>query len=148
MSSKETSEITYPHNTTIVFQSLIKAIPRIQGMKILRHDIASGRITVSVGISWKSWGESITLQLTDVDDGKSIIKFLSASDFALIDWGKNKDNIYKITNALHQELNTLRPIESLVPGATSTAGKNFCSHCGTKLIPNAKFCSACGEKLQ
>jgi hypothetical protein len=148
MGSQQASEIAYPHSTRIVFQSLINAIPKIQGMKISQHDVASCTMTISVGISWKSWGESIALKVVDVADDKCVVKLLSASDMALIDWGKNRDNIDKITSALHQELKNTKTVESPASSATPPAGLNFCSHCGAKLVPSAKFCPGCGQKLQ
>lgn len=147
MGSQLTSELAYPYPAQVVFPCLLSALQKVNGMKVTRHDRVTGTITISSGISWKSWGESITIRVTNGADGQCLVKFQSASDLALIDWGKNKDNIDRVTQALAFELEGQRPLTPSVAPATAPAGMNFCPQCGGRLLPSAKYCSSCGGKL-
>ncbi len=147
LGSQQTSEFAYPYPAQVVFPCLLSALQKVNGMKVTRHDKVTGTITISSGISWKSWGESMTIRVASSAEGQCLVKFQSASDLALIDWGKNKDNIDRVAQALACELAEQIPSHSAADPVAAPAGMNFCPNCGGKLLPNAKFCSSCGEKL-
>lgn len=68
-------------------------------------DRAQGIITISTKISWKSWGEDMTITMAPLSKTQTEVILASGVKFQLIDWGKNKANIQKIKDAftLHWE---------------------------------------------
>ena len=66
-----------------------------------------------------------------------------------------ESNIELLENEINQELVRLSEEHFFQKKSTSTETKltadviekNFCIHCGTQLVPNAKFCGKCGNSI-
>ena len=64
-------------------------------------------------------------------------------------------NIEFLENEINQELDRLseehflqkKPTTTETKLTTDVIEKNFCIHCGTQLVPNAKFCGKCGNSI-
>ena len=66
------------------------------GWKIASFSASS--IKAVTGISMSSWGETVIIQVQS-SGGTTYLNIQSKSGFALIDWGKNQNNINKfLTN--------------------------------------------------
>ena len=96
-----------PFHKDIIFGAINQAIPTIAGMRVANADAMLGRIVVSAGVSLFSWGESIPVQLYEIEGGRTKIQITSSSKTgigALIDMGKNRKNIEDILAATSRVL--------------------------------------------
>ena len=96
-------EFHVPHPKARTFDGLIRALPTIKGMSIKGADPASGHIDASTGVSWKSWGEKIRIDVVEQDDG-SAVRVSSGNKAQLVSWGKNDTNLANIEAALFRTL--------------------------------------------
>ncbi len=71
--------------------------------KIKEENEKTGTIKVSAGISFSSWGESMTVCVVKTSSGTKVNVY-SGSKAQLFDWGKNKKNIDKLFNDLSKRL--------------------------------------------
>jgi hypothetical protein len=81
-----------------------KDVPRVKGMKVASSDESSGTIVATTGVSLRSWGEKIPIVVTESEPGKSMVSVASKSKMALVDWGKNKQNVERILEATDEVL--------------------------------------------
>lgn len=82
------------------FDCVIQAVNDC-GFSIVTKNRQTGIINLSTGFSFRSWGETITIQISAFD-GIVKISIESASKAQLIDWGKNHENIDAIITTLDQ----------------------------------------------
>lgn len=85
------------------FDAVVAALPTIP-MTVGSADPSTGLIIGSSGISAASWGEKITVQVWAVDEATSAFTVESKLSFGLVDWGKHKKNIAKVTAAVQAQL--------------------------------------------
>ena len=73
----------------------------VVGGHILVRDPAAGRLEADTPFSFKSMGEKIKVEVSGVD-GDVLVQLKSASRMrtTLFDWGKNADNIQRLTDWL------------------------------------------------
>ena len=91
-----------------MFDALLRAIPKV-GMRIDRHDRASGLITAKAGASMKSWGEIIPISVVASGPEITRVSITSTPKTGVLfggafDFGKNRGNIEKILFATAQAL--------------------------------------------
>jgi len=84
-----------------VFVRCRDAIDKI-GAKIEKVDDKPGIIEASTGISWKSWGEKILIQLAKQGDDKIEVQIHSRPRWkrTIVDYGKGRENLDKIVDQL------------------------------------------------
>ena len=104
-----TRKIVVPYSLDITVEALKKAMPTLGGFKIDGFDEDTKTAYLSTGISWVSWGEDITVSLAQAQTGNTVISILSTPKFGFIfggaiEFGKNRENIEKIGQALSDEL--------------------------------------------
>lgn len=105
--SQSTNKVTVNHSKNLVWDSTLKAIKEAQNsskLKIHTLDQENGIITGSLGMSFTSWGETITITVNSLEAQKTEIILNSKSHLALIDWGKNQNNLNKLIQHLTIEL--------------------------------------------
>lgn len=100
-------ELRIPYDEA--FNLCIKSCDLIKGCKIRNFDLATGIIVTKTGISFKCWGEVITFDLRKINDEKTQIVVLSKPVISttLVDFGKNIDNVEKITTFLNDHNQTI-----------------------------------------
>jgi nitrate reductase NapAB chaperone NapD len=96
----------FSHPKAKVFAAVLEAIPTVKGMKVKSSDEASGQILAATGVSFKSWGEKVPIAVSESGPGKSIVSVTSQSKMALVDWGKNKQNLERILAATDRILSS------------------------------------------
>ena len=102
-------ESEFPFNKEKVFTAMVKAIPKIDGMKIYSKDKLQGRIVVKVGVSLMSWGENVPIQPSEISKNKTKVRIISSPKTGLLcggafDFGKNMRNIEKILSSTSKVL--------------------------------------------
>jgi hypothetical protein len=106
-----------PYARDDVFDALLKSIP-LTGMKISKHDKAAGFISAKAGVSLRSWGENVPINLTEGPTGYTRVSITSTPKTGLFgggafDLGKNRANIEKILLRTSEMLQkTATPISS------------------------------------
>jgi hypothetical protein len=96
---------------TKVAQQVINALAAV-GANNISVDAKGARMTASMGMSWRSWGERISVSLTDQGSRTGVaIESKSWLKTALYDLGKNSQNVRKIKAALERP----SPGQSLAP---------------------------------
>lgn len=102
-------EVEYPFSQKTVFRAIMKAAKNINGLSLDSADEISGRVTFKAGISLASWGENIPVQLIKVSSTRTQMKIISTPKTGVMfggtmDFGKNRENIEKIINAVSSVL--------------------------------------------
>jgi hypothetical protein len=71
------------------------------GAGIRKRDQAGVRLEAIFPVNWRSWGESVGVDVLGVD-GDALVQVKSRSRLptTLIDWGKNADNVRRFLSAL------------------------------------------------
>lgn len=98
MACQSEIEVLAYANPQAVFNFLC-AQGRVNPFHIAYVDYYNWIIHLKCGISWESWGEKITVRVFDNQDGNTrlIIHSKSALPTTLIDWGKNRQNVQRVT---------------------------------------------------
>ena len=96
----------FSHPKAKVFAAVLEAVPKVKGMKVKSSDEASGQILVTTGVSFKSWGEKLPISVSESQPGKAVVSVASSSKMALVDWGKNKQNVERILAATDEVLSS------------------------------------------
>jgi hypothetical protein len=87
-----------------VYEAVVQAIEGLPKMKVKEGDPVRGHLDVSKTVSWKSWGERITVDLSEPNPGQTRVKLRSAVRAQLVDWGVNRQNVEAIVEATTQRL--------------------------------------------
>lgn len=149
------SQASYPYPAGAVFNAAAQAVQNLPGWKLKEVNQPNWYITASVGFSFWSYGENITIQVTEPLPGQPSINALSSSLFALFDFGKNKRNINKLFAEVQSVLAQAGYAEGnqqqgqQAPAATpeQAPASIQCPNCGSSQSPGVRFCTACGKQL-
>jgi len=98
-------EVEYPFTYQTVFNAIMEVAPNIDGLSLDSADEMSGHIAFKAGVSLASWGENIPVQLIKVAPTRTKMQILSTPKTGVMfggamDFGKNRQNIEKIINAV------------------------------------------------
>lgn len=85
-----------------VFALCLESIRSVKKSEIGLLNKDKGIFTVNVGVNWRTWGDLIQFDIKEISVHKCNVVITSRPTMgtALIDFGKNLDNIIKITNDL------------------------------------------------
>jgi hypothetical protein len=83
------------------FEKCVNALGHF-GAKITAQDKAQGRIEAKTGMTWKSFGETISIHLDDLKNGTIKIQISSAPVIktTIMDYGKGRANVETIASLL------------------------------------------------
>lgn len=84
------------------FNLCVRSLIRIKNSRVSEADRSHGRITAKTSINWKTWGDTITFEITGTADEYIDVKVSSrpTGRTTLVDYGKNLDNVEKIISFL------------------------------------------------
>jgi hypothetical protein len=88
-------------NLALAFDKCIQALNQF-GAKIELQDKVKSEIKATSGMTWRSWGEVLTVRLSRIDTEKVKIEISSSPKLkmTLVDYGKGRENVEKITKIL------------------------------------------------
>jgi hypothetical protein len=165
-------EVEYSYRREEVFSAICEALRALgpsfwdsrSGMELESADEISGHILIKAGRSMLSWGESISVSLTEPSAGRTRASFTSAPKVGFaggeLDFGKNRRNIEELIRETSTVLKSRRPPEpagmapSTPPKPSSTApeGAVPCPLCGRSLWVSTlkhgeNYCPHCYERF-
>ena len=118
--------VEYPFSKKTVFDALMEAAPKIDGLELDSADEVSGRVVFKAGVSLASWEENIPVQLVEVATTRTQMKVMSSPKTGIMfggamDLGKNRRNIEKIISAVSDVLaNKPAEVENPKPVAVAS----------------------------
>lgn len=104
--SQHSEEVNFPRSRRDVYEAVIRAVDRIDGMQVVSSDLEEGRVTIKARMTWKSWGEQIITHVRHSGNDATVVACSSNSSVkqTLWDWGKNRDNVSQLIEATDREL--------------------------------------------
>lgn len=102
LTAKMKAEQIYEIPRDLMFEKISEVIDDSK-FKLARMEKSKYTILATAGISWKSWGENIYIDLEESDEGTQM-KFCSVTFFQLHSWGKNRKNCEDLLEAIDQSL--------------------------------------------
>jgi hypothetical protein len=93
------ARLTVPESADQVREAAVRAVSRIGRVTIDPGN--PGEIQATVGATWASWGEIITVRVRPVGPSSAVdVESRSKLGTTVIDWGKNRRNVEKISAEL------------------------------------------------
>ena len=114
-------EVEFPYRREDVFGAICEALRGLgpsflgnrSGMELQSADELSGHILIKAGASMFSWGETISVSLTEPSAGKTRVVATSAPKVGFaggeLDFGKNRRNIEDLLRETSKVLRTRQP---------------------------------------
>jgi hypothetical protein len=102
LTAKTKAEQVYEISIDLMFDKIIEVIHDSK-FKLARAEKSKYTVLATTGISWKSWGENIYIDLEESGEG-TLMKFCSVTFFQLHSWGKNRKNCDDLLEAIDQSL--------------------------------------------
>lgn len=97
LGTQDSVNATIPFNKEKVFDSVLIVAQKMKGFKVKDSDKLLGRIVLSTSASATSWGEAIPIQLTEIEEGKTLIAIVSKSKTGVLAGGaitkRNEQNV-------------------------------------------------------
>ena len=94
-------ELRLPYDKA--FELCVESLSTIKRCTIRNEERAQGKILARAGINWKTWGEVLSFELRHRGDEGTQIEISSrpAIRVTFVDFGKNLDNVEKISGFLN-----------------------------------------------
>jgi len=93
-------ELPLPYDSA--FDLCIRSLDLISRCKVREEDRSRGRITARSSINWKTWGDTISFEITRRSNETTAVKITSrpTSRSTIVDYGKNLENVKTIVSFL------------------------------------------------
>lgn len=103
---RQSREITIDQDADKAFELCKLALLSVEKSTLKIEDIKTGKLASKVGISWKSFGENLTISIARLSDSQSKIEITSSPvvTTTLVDYGKNLENVATVLNYLKLKL--------------------------------------------
>ena len=87
------------------FGLAVSSLQSVGKYKLRKEDKSSGQVEAKVSMSWKSFGEIISFNVRRIDDFRTQIEVSSRPSLGttFADYGKNLENVEKISNFLNKQ---------------------------------------------
>jgi hypothetical protein len=148
------SELWFPNSHDEVFNAVMQVAPSMSRATVLYSDPVTGSLNLSVGMSALSYGENVTIKVTETAPRQTWLQVISASKLGLDIWGRDKRNVDTLVSWVSQALGApqaaaARPGQQQEPQpqAPPLSQPKACASCDAPLQPDAKFCTKCGSPV-
>ena len=100
--SSHEETITVPVPVADAFQRSVSATEALKRAKVDQSDEQAGVVELKVGVSFKSWGERVRIELSPEGEGSTRAQVTSRASLktTMADYGKNRDNVQRVTEWL------------------------------------------------
>ncbi len=97
-----TVELQLPYDR--IFDLCRRSLDVISRCRIREENRSQGRIIAASSINWKTWGDTISFDITSINNEKTAIKVSSrpTSRSTLVDYGRNLENVIAIVSFLER----------------------------------------------
>lgn len=91
-----------------VFNLCVESLRLIKKCKIQKEDISQGKIVAKASMTWKTWGDVISFDVRKIDNDRTqvIVSSRPAVRTTLVDYGKNLENVERISSFLKEQSET------------------------------------------
>ena len=95
-------ELPLPYDRA--FDLCIKSLSLISRCRVQEEDRSQGKIMARSSVNWKTWGDTISFEITGISDEKTAVKVSSRSTArsTIVDYGKNLENVKTIVSFLEK----------------------------------------------
>lgn len=95
-------ELQFPYDKA--FNLCIESISLIKKCKIQKEDRSQGKIVAKTGMTWKTWGDVISFEVRKIDNDRTqvLVSSRPAVRTTLVDYGKNLENVERISSFLKE----------------------------------------------
>ena len=95
-------ELQLPYDRT--FDLCIKSLDLISRCRVQEEDRSQGKIIAKSSINWKTWGDTISFNISGISNENTAVKVSSrpTSWTTLVDYGKNLENVKIIVSFLER----------------------------------------------
>jgi hypothetical protein len=102
MGKDHAEEITVPRPIDDAYAQAVSAPEAFPRAKLKEADEQARRVELKVGMSFKSWGERVTIELAPEGDGATRAEIGSRASLGttMVDYGKNYDNVQRVKDWL------------------------------------------------
>jgi len=101
---KQTKEIELPVSYPQAFQLCIDSLSQLKNPKIKENDDSRGVIVAKTGMTWDTFGDTISFKLRKMGENQTRIVISSKPLFIqVVDYGKNLENINKILSFMEEK---------------------------------------------
>lgn len=142
---KSEGSTSYAVPAGAVFNAAAQAVQNLPGWKLRGLNQQGWYIAAAVAFSFWSYGENISIQVSEPSPGQPMLGISSSSVFALFDFGRNKKNV----NKFFAEVQNVQAQAGYAPAAApaqeqvpvGSYSPNY------QLRPGARFCTDCGQLM-
>ena len=87
------------------FDLCIRSLDLISRSRVKEKDRSGGRIIARAGLNWRTWGDTISFEISASGEGSSRIRVSSrpAARSTIVDFGKNLQNVNRIVSFLERD---------------------------------------------
>lgn len=100
-------ELRLPYDKA--FNLCIESISLIKKCKIQKEDRSEGKIVAKAGMTWKTLGDLISFEVHKIENDRTqiVISSRPAVVTTLVDYGKNLENVERISSFLKEQSDTI-----------------------------------------
>jgi len=95
--------ISLPYSVDVIFNIVPKVVSKF-GWKIDHADKALNRFRVKIGMSFWTWGQTMFIDLSKIDERTTKVRVYSEAGGQTFDWGKNRRDIERFLRELESTL--------------------------------------------
>lgn len=103
LSSKYRTETVYDLSPELLYGQLKEVLEK-STFELFHWNDEKLELMAKSSFCWKSWGENIYIQISQNENGETILDFSSVAIMQLYTWGKNENNFKKLTNHIEESL--------------------------------------------
>ncbi len=98
---KQSKEIEIPVSYDTAYELCIKSLEKLKKPEIVTTDYSNGIVTAKTGITWDTFGDTVSFKLTEnTESTTNIVVSSEPLSYQVVDYGKNLDNVNAVLSFL------------------------------------------------